>query len=1228
MKTQFGLLLFAVALRAAAFAAGPFTEALQKGLLDEEVNHDYAAAARAYESAVRQADAMRQAGATAVFRLGECYRRLGRTNDAVAAYERILRDYSGETNLVKLSRENLVTLGALSTADLAANPAGSPATATSVEAAQLAAQLASIEGLKDDPEKQGQAVQAFFPDDGLLKMLRQVPKLKEQLAYYQAHPDFKTNRAWYTTFDGNLTYATWPKDVTLADAKTQLVGKLRDISARIEFILGVQRARLQVLQAAAGAAPAVATRPAMSPAEVQSLQEKIKLVEQELVGAQKKVENGRAGPDEVRKVQRDLIHLQRQLPENAAKERQMALIQQELKLADEDLQEVRRQIAVGAAPPLDEIAARRDVLSLQRELAAAQRAPATTTTAATDDFGTADPPATKEEADELQRIKAIIQDSPDLVNARKASENGGTPLHKAAANGYLAVTEFLLSNKADVNAQDNLHRTPLHIAAQNGHKRLCEILLAAGANVNAADPPGVTPLRLAAQNGFVEVAEVLLAKGANVNAKANMANIGGTTPLCVAARNGFPAVVELLLKHGADINAADQRGDTPLMGAILQNQPVTVKLLLEIGADVNVSDSNRYTALFFAVRDLQPALVELLLDHHANLEAPVPALYRDNQGNFHESSADKEWTVLFAPVGTGNTNLTRLLLDHGANLNAKAASGITPVHWAVLANARDTLKLLLAHKPELNVRDSGSNTPLQYAVDAGRTDLVDLLLNAGADPNLPGWTSGGDQPWFPLFRALALLGDDVRQPIVKALLQHGADLNAKTANGWTTLHLAAQWNKNDAAELLVASKADVNARGNRPKDIPTLAERKAPAANNESAGAILPGPGRRIGPGFPGAPMPLQGVPMMQYGAFGQQPSFEANQDVTPLHVAVANQNLDLVKFLLAHGAEVNARDANGRTSLHFAVNRRDPDLIRVLLDAKADPNAKDSAGDTPLAMAEKLPNDRNMYSVLNRGQFTQAGADEIVALLREHGAQDLDQITVTRHSTGVAYPVFRQGTNTLNRFTLLEAIAALPWGAGQFVRPGRPAAQSAPVPFPEFSKVTVTRRDPKTGKLTEIPVDVAALVASEDSSKDIPLEWGDAVNIPDREHKLNEQWQGLPADFSWSLAKCLERKVTVVVKGQPQTVTLSLASSGAPVTDRARSADGFWTEFRLPFHLKEALTGSARLLSTSDLTRVKVRRVDPATGQTNEWIFNEQTVDPNNDLWLRDGDVIEVPEK
>jgi hypothetical protein len=50
--------------------------------------------------------------------------------------------------------------------------------------------------------------------------------------------------------------------------------------------------------------------------------------------------------------------------------------------------------------------------------------------------------------------------------------------------------------------------------------------------------------------------------------------------------------------------------------------------------------------------------------------------------------------------------------------------------------------------------------------------------------------------------------------------------------------------------------------------------------------------------------------------------------------------------------------------------------------------------------------------------------------------------------------------------------------------------------------------------------------------------------------------------------------------------------------------------------------------LSSSDLSHVKVTRRDPVTGKKSEWILDCSNSPSSPDLWLRDGDVIEVPEK
>src|SRR5438477_8366812 len=96
----------------ASAATNDLSAILQKGLFEEEANHNLPAAIQAYQAVVNQLDDARKLAATAVFRLGECYRKQGKTNEALAQYERIARDFSDQATLVTLSRQSLVGLGA------------------------------------------------------------------------------------------------------------------------------------------------------------------------------------------------------------------------------------------------------------------------------------------------------------------------------------------------------------------------------------------------------------------------------------------------------------------------------------------------------------------------------------------------------------------------------------------------------------------------------------------------------------------------------------------------------------------------------------------------------------------------------------------------------------------------------------------------------------------------------------------------------------------------------------------------------------------------------------------------------------------------------------------------------------------------------------------------------------------------------------------------------------
>lgn len=90
---------------------------------------------------------------------------------------------------------------------------------------------------------------------------------------------------------------------------------------------------------------------------------------------------------------------------------------------------------------------------------------------------------------------------------------------------------------------------------------------------------------------------------------------------------------------------------------------------------------------------------------------------------------------------------------------------------------------------------------------------------------------------------------------------------------------------------------------------------------------------------------------------------------VMPLHSAVAGSWTELVRLLIAHGAPVNARQAEGFAPLHSAAQNGSIEIITDLLQAGADVNARDGEGKTPL-----------MYAL-------HENHEEAVELLTAHGA-------------------------------------------------------------------------------------------------------------------------------------------------------------------------------------------------------------------------------------------------
>ncbi|KAG6852187.1 hypothetical protein C0991_002255, partial [Blastosporella zonata] len=120
----------------------------------------------------------------------------------------------------------------------------------------------------------------------------------------------------------------------------------------------------------------------------------------------------------------------------------------------------------------------------------------------------------------LEAVVKILKKVVASTSIKERYELGETPLHKAAAGGYLDIVKgFIIEGEFDVNVKSDTGDTPLYCAAGKGHLEVVKELLASGASVHAKDQEGSTPLYYAAAKGYLEVVKELLASGAYVDTK-------------------------------------------------------------------------------------------------------------------------------------------------------------------------------------------------------------------------------------------------------------------------------------------------------------------------------------------------------------------------------------------------------------------------------------------------------------------------------------------------------------------------------------------------------------------------------------------------------------------------------------------------------------------------------------------------------------------------------------
>lgn len=525
------------------------------------------------------------------------------------------------------------------------------------------------------------------------------------------------------------------------------------------------------------------------------------------------------------------------------------------------------------------------------------------------------------------------------VNSVCASifREGYTPLHFAVEKNNEEVTRLLLNRGAKVNAKGNDGITPLHIVSDRGNLQIAEHLLKSGADVNpvyvSAFGDTCTPLSLAVEKGREKVVKLLLEYGASVN------NDGKEfkSALHLAAEKGYLIIVDHILKHFPDVNNINNKKAllAALQGCGKQYRKIVEKLFC-YGFTISLGDTNCCELLYTAIQKGYLKIIEHFLKTEVGFN-----MLRDKKFLLHVAAKN------------GQEEIAKLLINYGAEVNAEDKIGRKPIFYSVNNSNLAITKLLLA---------SGTNIKnnfnlLNIAVQNDCKEIIDILLRNNADINACD-ERGRTALHFTILCeddiVLEDINEDVKSKIIQFLISEGADINAKTIDGFTVLRVAVERELTKVVATLLDCNAEVNSLFDEGV---TLLHFSAEYGNTEITKMLL-SKGINVNAQKEDGKAALHVATQNGYKEvvelllnYGARVDFKTENNAA-LHIAAENGYSDITKLLLTFGSDVNLKNKEGLTALHIVAQKGHSQVVKTLLEYGSDINILSKDNNTPLDCA------------------------------------------------------------------------------------------------------------------------------------------------------------------------------------------------------------------------------------------------------------------------------------
>lgn len=414
--------------------------------------------------------------------------------------------------------------------------------------------------------------------------------------------------------------------------------------------------------------------------------------------------------------------------------------------------------------------------------------------------------------------------------------------------------------------------------------------------------------------------------------------------LCDAVRRGNSRLMEMAMTeftHQLKLNTYRR----PLLQISASVQVTLPPTLLEAQKPfIDYKDDQRHgglSPLHLAAMSGDTNLVTWLLEF-----SPDSAKTVDQRDSHHASA-------LLLAARSEHVSVVRQLLEAGADVSTKDVNSQTPLHEAAANGNSGIVTILLRYGADISSRNSQDKIPLHLALESSHPVVALQLLDSALSLQQSQETNqfncdaidvNGNSPMI-----LAIEWE--QQAVVRALVDHGADVALVGPRGRTALHIAARFGQNVILGLLANKVPSVDIRDNLGNTPLHLAARRG---HVESIKELLSaGANQHI--------LTENGLtPLNEACAWGQtraaevlMKSDQSNEALNTnfLHAAVSGSS-EIARLLLDEKADKNTQNKEGETALHLAAWNSDTRLMQLLLSRRADLEICDHLHRTPLFAA------------------------------------------------------------------------------------------------------------------------------------------------------------------------------------------------------------------------------------------------------------------------------------